>query len=264
MKKYCQNKTKLNLTKKSTSLNQLHARMVLNPKYSLDKISFSLDAADDDLNQLIPTVSHQVKTKHKTYPTSTFQAETTAKTTAKTTAETTPKTDQAQPVPAPPVLAQPYQDKRKLQPAQTLQVTTGISFLQQTDDQAQLERSLKENPPSHFERATPQKDNFPRLPARSKPKIHHAQPQTTLDLHGYTELQALQRLQSFLLTCQQKGLHTVLVITGKGLHSGAQGPILLQVATQWLATKLAQHSIKSFARAPIQLGGDGAILIHFK
>jgi DNA-nicking Smr family endonuclease len=44
-------------------------------------------------------------------------------------------------------------------------------------------------------------------------------PQAEIDLHGCTAREAEQQLDSFVRTAFKKGLRTIRVITGKGLHS---------------------------------------------
>jgi DNA-nicking Smr family endonuclease len=44
-------------------------------------------------------------------------------------------------------------------------------------------------------------------------------PEAEVDLHGCTARQAARRVESFVVASRTRGLHTVRIITGKGLHS---------------------------------------------
>ncbi len=44
-------------------------------------------------------------------------------------------------------------------------------------------------------------------------------PEAEIDLHGCTARQAQLKVESFVLASRKQGLHTVRIITGKGLHS---------------------------------------------
>ena len=44
-------------------------------------------------------------------------------------------------------------------------------------------------------------------------------PEAEIDLHGCTVRQAVQKVESFVQASRIQGLHTVRIITGKGLHS---------------------------------------------
>lgn len=55
-------------------------------------------------------------------------------------------------------------------------------------------------------------------------------PEAEVDLHGCTARQAARRLESFVLVSRTQGLHTVRIITGKGLHSAGEAvlPIVVE------------------------------------
>ena len=81
-------------------------------------------------------------------------------------------------------------------------------------------------------------------------------PQARLDLHGNTTEQAEQRLTQFLARAQSEDKRMVLVITGKG-----EG-ILKEWFVRWL--QLNHGQIISYKRAPDNLGGDGAFILHVR
>ncbi len=68
---------------------------------------------------------------------------------------------------------------------------------------------------------------FPKkeLTASEKIKLYPA-PQDEIDLHGYTSKEAEKRTESFIQTARWKGILTLRIIVGKGLHS--QGKAVLR------------------------------------
>lgn len=56
-------------------------------------------------------------------------------------------------------------------------------------------------------------------------------PEIELDLHGLTAAEAETRIESFLKNAKARGIRTVRIITGKGLHSPQGRAILPEVAT---------------------------------
>ncbi len=156
-----------------------------------------------------------------------------------------------------------------------LKLAKPISFIEQDDDQLLLKLAIKTQtpPPNTDEQIQPDNLNKKKKIFQSIPKTpytpyspHSPSHQThpTLDLHGCTQIEALSKLQSFLYDSSHKKYQKILVITGKGLHSGCQGPILFQTVSQWLQTTTAKTLIKRFSSAPPNMGGSGAILIYLK
>lgn len=83
-----------------------------------------------------------------------------------------------------------------------------------------------------------------------------------IDLHGYTQDQAYNSLLSFLSSaCKVKKKH-VLVVTGKG---NIDKPSIIKTAVpRWFEyTELKQY-VASYAEAPINLGGSGAMIVKLK
>ncbi len=58
-------------------------------------------------------------------------------------------------------------------------------------------------------------------------------PESEIDLHGCTASQAERKVESFVLASRTQGLHTVRIITGKGLHSQGEA-VLPQVVEEHL------------------------------
>lgn len=77
-------------------------------------------------------------------------------------------------------------------------------------------------------------------------------PDLTLDLHGYTKVQAKRDLAAAINQALQENLHCLCVIHGVG-HG-----ILRQQVPRWLA----QHPrVRAFHQAPLEWGGHGALLV---
>jgi DNA-nicking Smr family endonuclease len=88
-----------------------------------------------------------------------------------------------------------------------------------------------------------------------------ADPDDELDLHGKTQEEAIHMVQHFLQRAHHKRLRAVLIITGRGLNSGAQGPVLRNAVQSWLERN-GGTMVRRFAWAPPRLGGDGAIWVE--
>lgn len=65
-------------------------------------------------------------------------------------------------------------------------------------------------------------------PAERRRMLHARKPEAVIDLHGMTRDEAWSRLESFFADCRRRGLEKVLVIHGKGTHSG-NGSVLISL-----------------------------------
>ena len=82
-----------------------------------------------------------------------------------------------------------------------------------------------------------------------------------LDLHGMTKEQAREAVEKFITQARQGQLRCVKVITGRGLHSEGQLPVLKQSVHEWLSRgRLARHLL-AFCPALPPDGGDGALYV---
>jgi len=88
-------------------------------------------------------------------------------------------------------------------------------------------------------------------------------PEASLDLHGFQCAEAIEKLRHFLQNGQHYGWLTVLVITGKGLHSETGEPVLRNEVEQFLSGE-GQKLIAEWGRAPKQYGGDGALILFLR
>ena len=92
-------------------------------------------------------------------------------------------------------------------------------------------------------------------------KFIYPSPQEHLDLHGLTGQEAEGKVTNFLLTARQKGLRTVAVITGKGLHS--QGlPVLRDLVEGMAKDMKVGGEIRNYVWENGQREKSGAIIIY--
>ena len=82
--------------------------------------------------------------------------------------------------------------------------------------------------------------------------------QAEIDLHGMTAAEAKPRLLEFLESCVREGKLCVRVVHGKGLGSGARGPVLKQKVNRWLRQ---WDAVLAFVSTRQVHGGTGAIYV---
>ncbi|MGK0289932.1 MAG: DNA-nicking Smr family endonuclease [bacterium] len=117
-------------------------------------------------------------------------------------------------------------------------------------------------------RYTPKEDDrqFQDLSNQKKKKRYiprDFEPDDRLDLHGETSSSAISKVQNYILYASRRKLDAILIITGKGLHSGSEGAILRDRVWNWLERNSAD-TVNRFQWAPSFLGGNGAILLFLK
>jgi DNA-nicking Smr family endonuclease len=88
-------------------------------------------------------------------------------------------------------------------------------------------------------------------------------PRRELDLHRKAAAEARQALDEGILRARRDALACVLIVCGRGLHSGLEGPVLPDVAVERLSEELADH-ILAFCTAPRRWGGEGALLVMLR
>lgn len=88
-------------------------------------------------------------------------------------------------------------------------------------------------------------------------------PEASLDLHGQTRAEVVERLRFFLQNAERQGWKTVLVITGRGLHSSDGEPVLRNEVEAFLARE-GRKQVAEWCRAPKQYGGSGALVLFLK
>jgi DNA-nicking Smr family endonuclease len=82
--------------------------------------------------------------------------------------------------------------------------------------------------------------------------------QAELDLHGLTQAQAHLQLREFLSAALQRDAHCVRIVHGKGLRSGAAGPVLRRLVNSQLRRTAA---VLAFSSARQVDGGTGAVYV---
>lgn len=70
-------------------------------------------------------------------------------------------------------------------------------------------------------------------PSERRRQLHLMKSEAVIDLHGLTRDDAWIRLESFFADCVRRGLHKVLIIHGKGNHSG-NGSVLLDLVKLYI------------------------------
>ena len=116
--------------------------------------------------------------------------------------------------------------------------------------------------PVQFKDHLPEIDPQPlAVPRRMKQlKQGKLAPDASLDLHGCQRTEVEEKLRYFLKNAQHQGWLTLLVITGKGLHSDAGKPVLRDAAEQFFSGE-GKKLIAEWGRATKQYGGDGALIL---
>jgi DNA-nicking Smr family endonuclease len=82
-----------------------------------------------------------------------------------------------------------------------------------------------------------------------------------IDLHGFGRFEAEDELRGFLISCQMRGLRSVLVITGQGRRGGG---IIRGSVHDWLTGPHLRGVVSGFAAAHRRHGGDGALYVTLK
>ena len=117
------------------------------------------------------------------------------------------------------------------------------------------------NPNDIFDKENANK-KFSELPKRHR-----------FDLHGFTLLEANEKVRELINSCQQKGFKEILLITGKGLHSNVDqntyaskdlSKLRFAVPEYIQSQKELLDKIIEIKKAEIQDGGEGAIILKLK
>jgi DNA-nicking Smr family endonuclease len=86
-------------------------------------------------------------------------------------------------------------------------------------------------------------------------------PEAELNLHHAPADSAIHRTQRFVELSLAQGRRCVLVIHGRGQHSGPSGPVLRPALLEALAKKPLANQILAVTTAPPPYGGSGAMLL---
>jgi DNA-nicking Smr family endonuclease len=88
-------------------------------------------------------------------------------------------------------------------------------------------------------------------------------PRREIDLHRKGVVEAREVLDEGILRARREAVACVLVVCGRGLHSGEDGPVLPDVAIERLSEELAEH-VLAFCSAPRRWGGEGALMVMLR
>lgn len=88
-------------------------------------------------------------------------------------------------------------------------------------------------------------------------------PDASLDLHGLLRHQVAEKLGHFLQNAVYQQWGTLLIVTGRGLHSADGQPVLRHEVEKFLAGEGQAH-VAEWCRAPRQYGGEGALVVFLK
>jgi DNA-nicking Smr family endonuclease len=93
------------------------------------------------------------------------------------------------------------------------------------------------------------------------------------DLHGFTLLEANEKIRELINSCQKKGFKEILLITGKGLHSNVDknayaskdlSKLRFAVPEYIKSQKELFDKVFEIKGAEIKDGGEGALIIKLK
>jgi DNA-nicking Smr family endonuclease len=114
----------------------------------------------------------------------------------------------------------------------------------------------------HAERVRARADG---LPVRVSTELESGRsvPRRVFDLHRMTAVEACQTLDSEIRRARREGASVVLVVCGRGTHSGVHGPVLPELAIERLSEELAAE-VLAFSTAPRQWGGNGALIVRLR
>lgn len=87
-------------------------------------------------------------------------------------------------------------------------------------------------------------------------------PEAHIDLHGLHQDEARMRLESFVTECKHRGLHKILIIHGKGIHTTGTDPVLGEVVRRFIETD--KRCGASGHPKTKQEGGTGATWVLLK
>lgn len=102
------------------------------------------------------------------------------------------------------------------------------------------------------------------IPRRMKQvKQGRLKPESKLDLHGCTRAEVIPKIKNFLKNAQMLGMETVLVVTGRGLHSEGGEPVLRNEVECYLNSN-SDGLVAEWNRSPKEYGGEGALILFIR
>jgi DNA-nicking Smr family endonuclease len=106
------------------------------------------------------------------------------------------------------------------------------------------------------------------LPADRRPSLRrrlrdYPPPQAELDLHGFTSAQAAEKTEAFLRTSRNRGRRTVIIITGRGIHSDGR-PVLPDVVESRIADLRRRNWILASQWERGSKKRSGALIVYIR
>jgi DNA-nicking Smr family endonuclease len=86
-------------------------------------------------------------------------------------------------------------------------------------------------------------------------------PEAELNLHHAPAHSAVHQAERFLEESVAKGRRCVLLIHGRGLHSGPGGPVLRTALVEAFGRRPLLDHVLAFTSAPPRHGGAGALIV---
>lgn len=93
------------------------------------------------------------------------------------------------------------------------------------------------------------------------------------DLHGYTLLEANNKIEELIIKCYKEKYSEILLITGKGIHSNSDEDVFVSKNLSKLRFSIPefiqsnsslQNKINSIKTAELKDGGEGALIIKIR
>jgi len=111
----------------------------------------------------------------------------------------------------------------------------------------------------------PEEDRSPVASAGRMKQLRRGKlvPDASLDLHGLQRSEVAAKVRFFLQDAVHQGWRTLLLITGRGLHSSDGEPVLRNEAERFLADE-GRKWLVEWGRAPKQYGGEGALVLFLR
>lgn len=97
---------------------------------------------------------------------------------------------------------------------------------------------------------------------QNKKEILDMKPEARLDLHGFHQDEAWERLTYFISDCMKRGIRKVIVVHGKGIHTTGTNPVLGDLVKKFIQTN--KHCGMSGHPKTQAEGGSGATWIILK
>ncbi|RPJ61958.1 MAG: DNA mismatch repair protein MutS [Acidobacteria bacterium] len=88
--------------------------------------------------------------------------------------------------------------------------------------------------------------------------------QAELDLHGFSQKEAVERLEEFVQDCCRRGLTCVRIIHGRGKNSPSPVPVLKNGVERWLSRRRSSRFVAAYTSARLVDGGGGAMYVLLK